>query len=182
MRLLMVLGLLAIIGVGTTGCGKKNDGAGGQAKVDPQKGVVFDKPPEPPPEPPPMPADGGLQIKPNPQPKGLVQSVRAAAYRPERQNELRQIGLFFRHYEVEQNRTPRTEEEFIDYIKRDASGIAQALKDKYYILNLKVNIRDSNSVIAYESLTDSGGHQAVRVDGSVMPIPVDELRKLVAPQ
>src|SRR5262249_7337106 len=122
-----------------------------------------------------------LQIKPNPPPKGLVQNIRAAAYRPERQNELRQIGLFFQTFEIDQRRVPRTEKEFIDYIKRDASGIAKAVEEKYYILNLKVNMRAANDIIAYESLTDAGGHQCVRVDGSVAPVPVEELRKLLTP-
>jgi hypothetical protein len=182
MRLLTVLGWLAIIGLGTTGCGKKDEpkqAANGGAL----KGVVFGDPkPEPKPEPPPMPADGGLQVKPNPPPKGLVQSVRGAATRPERQNELRQIGIFFKLFADERNgKNPSSDEEFINYIKRDAGGIAKAIQEKYYILNLKVNLRDSNNVIAYESLIDAAGHQAVRAGGTVEPIPVEELRKLVMP-
>ncbi|GEM_PF-6895090 len=126
-----------------------------------------------------MPRERGLPK--NAPPKGLVQGVRAAAYRPERLNELRQIGIFFNQLCIEMNKNPRTKEEFIDYIKRDASSIAQALKDDYYILNLKVNMRDANAVIAYESLQDQGGYQSVRVDGSVAPIPLEELKKLLMP-
>lgn len=128
-------------------------------------------------QPQPLPREHGLPKK-GP-PKGLVQSVRAAAYRPERLNELRQIGIFFNQLYIETNKNPRTKEEFIDYIKRDAGSIAQALQEDYYLLNLKVNMRDANAVIAYESLQDQGGFQAVRVDASVAPIPLDELKKLV---
>ena len=125
-----------------------------------------------------LPRERGLPK--NGPPKGLVQSVRAAAYRPERLNELRQIGIFMTQL-VDQNngRVPRTKEEFIDYIKRDAASIAQALTDEYYILNLKVNMKDSYAVIAYESLQDQGGYQAVRVGGGVEPIRPDELKKLL---
>ena len=127
---------------------------------------------------PPQPIERGLP-KEGP-PKGLVQGVRAAAYRPERLNELRQIGLFMNQL-VDQNngRVPRTKEEFIDFIKRDAASIAQAVQEEYYVLNLKVNMRNASAVIAYECLQDQGGYQSVRVDTSVGPIPLHELKQLV---
>ncbi len=180
MRLLAIFILFAAFGLTTTGCSKEEPK---QAKGDPLKGVTFDKPkpePEPPPAPPPQP---GLQVKGNPVPKGLVQNVRAAALRPMRQNELKQIGLFFATFADEHGgKGPRTEEEFIDYIQRDARDIAQAIKEKYYILNLKVNLRDANAVIAYESLRDGLGYQAVRVGGSVEPVSEEDLNKLVLQQ
>src|SRR5688500_3346530 len=55
---------------------------------------------------PPPPIERGLP-KEGP-PKGLVQGVRAAAYRPERLNELRQIGLFMNQLADQNNgRAPR---------------------------------------------------------------------------
>jgi hypothetical protein len=120
-----------------------------------------------------------LQVKPKSPPKGLVQNVRASAYRPMRQNELRQIATYFKNFELDNNRAPRTDEEFINYIQREARDLAEAVKEKYYVLNLKVNMREASSVVAYEALTDAGGHQTVRVDASVAAVPVDELRKLV---
>ncbi len=114
-------------------------------------------------------------------PKTLVQNVRAAALRPERQNELRQIGLFFRNFEIENNRNPRTDQEFIQYIQRDAPVIAKAIQDKYYILNLKVKMKGGSSgVIAWEYPADGPGHLVVRVDASVSPMSAEELKKALA--
>ena len=176
MRVVFLFMLVTI--VGTTGCAR--DDAKEQAKADPLKGIKFDKAPEPAPQPAPKPAEPDIGVKGNAQPKGLVQGVRAAAYRPQRLNELKQIGIFFTQLVDETGgKNPRTEDEFINYIKRDSNTIAEAIKDKYYILNLKVNMRDGNAVIAYESLQDQGGYQSVRVAGSVAPIPIDELKKLV---
>ena len=182
MRTFILIGALIVVGLGPAGCAKEDPQ---QAKANALKGVQFgepkNEPPAPEPPPPPKKNENEPKVKGNAPPKGLVQGVRAAAYRPERQNELRQIGIFFNQLYIETNKNPRTKEEFIDYIKRDAGSIAQALKDDYYILNLKVNMRDANAVIAYESLQDQGGYQSVRVGGSVEPIPIDELRKLLMP-
>ena len=180
MRLLAILVLLLTFVIGTIGCSTKEEPK--QANADPLKGVTFDKPkaePPPPPQPPPQPM---LQVKGN-APKGLTQNVRAAAYRPERLNELKQIGLFFHTFVDERNgKNPKSDEEFIDYIRRDSNSLALAIKEKYYILNLKVNMRDAGGVIAYESLIDGPGYQSVRVDGSVGPLCEDELKKLVLQQ
>jgi hypothetical protein len=168
-----------VLAGGLSGCGNGDD-AKQQAKNGAMKGVQFGDPkPDPPPEEKkPEPPDV-LQVKNKPAPKGLVQNVRAAAYRPERQNELRQIAIYFNLFNDERKKNPKSDEEFIDYIKRDHGALATAIKDKYYILNLKVNVRNANGIVAYESLIDAGGYQAARVDGSVMAIPEDELRKLL---
>lgn len=173
----------AILTCGLIGCSNGDD-AKQQAKNGALKGVQFGDPkPDPPveekkPEPPDV-----LQVKEKPAPKGLVQNVRASAYRPERQNDLKQIAIYFRTFTDERNgKNPKTDDEFIDYIKREANHLAKAIAEKYYILNLKVNMRNANGIIAYESLIDAGGYQAARVDGSVQAIPEDELRKLLMEQ
>src|SRR5262245_35564042 len=120
----------------------------------------------------------GERFKPIAAPKGLVENVRAAAMRPERQNELKQIGLFYHSYVGEFNHPPRTEDDFAKYIERDARQIAEAIKDKYYVLNLKAKITGAG-VIAYEPLLDGGRHLSVRTDGSVDLLSPEELQNLL---
>jgi len=131
--------------------------------------------PQQPMQPQPLP---GERFKPIAAPKGLVENVRAAAMRPERQNELKQIGLFYHSYVGEFNHPPRTEDDFAKYIERDARQIAEAIKDKYYVLNLKAKITGAG-VIAYEPLLDGGRHLSVRTDGSVDLLSPEELQNLL---
>jgi hypothetical protein len=121
---------------------------------------------------------GGDRFKPNPNPQGVVENVRAAAMRPERQNELKQIGLFFHAYVTEHNHNPRTDDDFVKYIEREARHIGEAIKDKYYVLNLKAKITGAG-VIAYEPLLDRGCHLSVRTDGSVDLLSPEELQNLL---
>jgi hypothetical protein len=120
----------------------------------------------------------GERFKPNPNPQGVVENVRAAAMRPERQNELKQIGLFFHAYVTEHNHNPRTDDDFVKYIEREARQIGEAIKDKYYVLNLKAKITGAG-VIAYEPLLDRGCHLSVRTDGSVDLLSPEELQNLL---
>ena len=175
MRVFLLCTLLATIAA--TGCGNKEDPK--QAKADPMKGIVIGVPkpdPEPPPPPPPDPFKG----KGNPAPKGLIGGVKAAAYRPERQNDLKTIGQMFVLYVQTFNRNPKTDEEFVKYFERDAPAVAKAVRDGLYALNISAKL-SSNSVIAYETLMDQGGYQAVRGDTSVEAIPEAELRKMTMP-
>jgi hypothetical protein len=176
MRVLILLTIVTALGA-AAGCGKDDKNA--QAKADKMKGIILEGQEKPAPAPAPMPPPDNTGIKSNPKPKGLVQNIRAAGYRPMRQNELRQIAQFAAQFELTNNRPPRSKEEFINYMKRDSPGIAQAIEEEYYVLNLKVNMKDANSVVAFESLTDAGGHQTARVDASVGPVAVEELRKLL---
>lgn len=174
------MAVAVILACGLGGCGNGDDAKQQQAKNGAMKGVHIGEPePEPPPvEKKPEPPDV-LQVKGKPAPKGLVQGVRAAAYRPERQNDLKNIGFYFNDYVTAHGRNPATEEDYLKHIQREAPHLAQAIRDKLYALNLKAKSFSSNSVIAYETLLDQGGYQSVRGDGSVQAIPEDELRKLV---
>lgn len=142
------------------------------------------KPPEP--APPGQPVQGqpvqgandGGRFKPIPNPQGVVQNVRAAAMRVDRQNEMKSIGQYFHLFVNDFNRNPRTEQEFAKYLQRDLPKLAEAINEKYYVLNLKAKV-GSGGVIAYEELLDAGSHLAVRTDGSVALIPPDELKKLL---
>jgi hypothetical protein len=119
---------------------------------------------QPAPPPPPVPA-----AKPNfdkvaiGEKKRPNDSIRARADRPERLNELRQIGLFYNQYKTEFNKPPQTVQEFTEYIKRDSPGIKKAIDDKYYIVLPKVN--SSTGILAYEFDPDTRGQHGV-VDSS----------------
>lgn len=115
------------------------------------------------------------------QPKSLAQNIRQAALRPERQNELKTIGTFFKLFYDTNNKNPRTEKEFLDSMRRDAPVVVKAIEKKEYILNLNVNMRSGapRGIIAYDPLIDGPGHQAVGTDLSVSPIPTAELNKLL---
>ena len=115
----------------------------------------------------------------NPQAKGVVQSVRNAAYRPERLNDLREIARFFNLYVNDIGRNPKTEDEFVQYLQRDAPKIAEALREKYYVVNLKAKVASSQSVVAYEKLTEANCHQTARGDCSVSLVTPEDLAKLL---
>lgn len=174
MRVLLLLAFMASVGV--AGCGGNDDA---QAKADPNKGVVAGEIKPVPEPPPPEPKPDDFKGKGNAPPKGLVQGVRAAAYRPERQNDLKQIGFYFNEYVTNFNRNPASQDDFVKHIERDMPVVAKAIRDGLYVINPKAKSFSSNSVIAYETLQDQGGYQSVRGDCSVMPIPEDELRKLL---
>ncbi|MCS7047403.1 MAG: hypothetical protein NZO58_13680, partial [Gemmataceae bacterium] len=164
------------------GCGQRQEGKQ-EAKADPLKGITFDKqkttpePPQPPPQPQTPPQGVPFAKGAHPQ-QGLSQSIRAAGYRPERQNELRTIAMFFTQFHTEFNRNPRTEDEFIQYLQREAPKIAEALREKYYVLNLRARLT-SDSAIAYESLTEANCHQTARGDGSVGLVSPEDLQRML---
>lgn len=141
------------------------------------------KAPEPVAEEPEAPQDPKPQPQAKEQPRSLAQNIRQAALRPERQNELKQIGLFFKEFvDARNGKNPRTVDEFTDSLKVQYPLYVKLLKEKTYILNLKVNMRPGapTGVIAYDPLIDGAGHQAVRTDLSVSPIPPAELKQLLA--
>jgi hypothetical protein len=76
--------------------------------------------------------------------------VRRGMDRGKIQGWLKQIGTFYISYNADFNRSPRTLEEFKNYIKRDAQAEVKALEDG--LLTLKLNAQlSSNTVLAYET-------------------------------
>ena len=145
--------------------------------------VAEKKKEEPVVEQPEEPEDPKPQVQPKPQPKSLAQNIRQAALRPERQNELRQIGLFFKEYVDSRNgKNPATLDEFTNSFRVQFPLFKKLLDEKTYILNLKVNMRAGapRGIIVYDPLIDGAGHQACGTDLTVFPVPTAELKKLLA--
>jgi hypothetical protein len=91
-------------------------------------------------------------------------SVRAGI---KEKNDLRQISLFYKTFEVEFGKPPQTLPDFLNYIKRDAPALHKALADGKYVLVLGKKV-GANQVLAYEKKPDSKGfHAVVRGDQSV---------------
>jgi hypothetical protein len=141
--------------------------------AEPQKAPARDpladfKPPPPPPKPKLNKENVDIGDKPRP-----TSGIRARADRPRRQNELRQIGLFYTQYRDTFNRPPPTVQDFTEYIKREAFEIKQAIDEKYYVL--LPNVRD-NGIVAYERDPDQGGrHGVVNPTGTFDEITTQEL-------
>jgi prepilin-type processing-associated H-X9-DG protein len=76
--------------------------------------------------------------------------VRRGMDREKIQNYLTQIGVFYNDYNTTFGRSPKTLEEFENYIKRDAHGEVEALKDGFLTLKLNTPL-SSNAVLAYET-------------------------------
>jgi hypothetical protein len=91
-------------------------------------------------------------------------------------NDLRQIALFYRLFDAEFNRGPKSLQEFQDYIKRDAAGLKKALANGTYVLIVgkKLGAKD---ILAYEKKPDKGSHIVARGDGSVTTMSLKELKE-----
>jgi len=143
-----------------------------QAKAKLQALLAAQKP-APPPQPvqPAKPNFDGVAIG---EKKRSNDSIRARADRPERLNELRQIGLFYTQYKTEFNKPPQTVQDFTEYIKRDSPGIKKAIDDKYYVVLPKVSA--NTGILAYEFDPDTRGqHGVVDSSGLAQEISTNDL-------
>ena len=137
--------------------------------------------PQPAPAPvvvPPQKADPDLDRK-----KGgssIIGSARGAAFRAERRNELRQIGLFYQQFVEGTPKSGRTKEAFLKYIQRDAKVIHDTIAEGYYQMNMRADVGTSTSIIAYERDIDRTGHLCVMGDTSVDYVPLPTLKAALA--
>lgn len=109
---------------------------------------------------------------------GIVNNVRGQGYRTERRNELRQIGLAFIDFCDTFKGANRTQENFLQQIGT-FGPIRDAIKEGYYVLNLRADPSSGQSIVAYERDEDQGRHLCVRGDGSVDYVPVSTLKGLL---
>jgi hypothetical protein len=108
-------------------------------------------------------------------------NIRLRIERTARLNELRQIGLFYTQYRTEFNKPPPAVQDFVNYIKRDAPAIVQAIDEKYYVVLPKVSA--NSGIVAYERDPDSAGrHGVVDSSGAPRDITTDELVAAVKSQ
>jgi hypothetical protein len=116
----------------------------------------------------------GFQLQQIKVPKGGETGLIRTLNRQTIQNDLRQIGLFYKQYEAETGRV-NSLEGFKNYVKRDAAAIYQRLQDSTYVIVL--NARGGEAVLAYERAADGNGqHIVVKGDGSVSEMSTQELQ------
>jgi hypothetical protein len=166
--LILVVVLIVVMAVSAMTNREPDD----QAKAKLQAMLAAQKPPPlPPPVPPAKPNFDKVAIGEKKRPND---SIRARADRPERLNELRQIGLFYAQYKTEFNKPPQTVQDFTEYIKRDSASIKKAIDDKYYIVLPKVN--SNTGILAYEFDPDTRGqHGVVDASGVATEISTQDL-------
>ena len=94
----------------------------------------------------------------------------------EGQNDLRQIGIFYKAYQTEHRRYPKNLGEFLAYIKKEAPGIHRNLEKGNYVL-VVTNKPTSERVLGYQKDQYKGMHSVVMGDGSVSTMTNKELQK-----
>ena len=107
--------------------------------------------------------------------KGVIQNVRGAVSRTERQSELTQLRLTFNQFCDENKGSGRTYENFLEHIK-NFGPIRTYVVEGYYKMNMKARL-DGDNIIAYERDEDNAGHLCVRANGAVDFVPPAQLKK-----
>jgi hypothetical protein len=157
--------VLVLVLVAAAGCNRAADAPPPQKQapvaqvqvVDPLKGVFENK---------------GEQKEAKKDPQSLLGRIKAKAVRTGRQNELRQIALYFSAAPT----PPRTLDQFKNEFKVQANSLYQAITDGYYTINLKAR-QGSQDIVAYETEGDGSNlHYFARADGSVDAMPGDQLK------
>jgi len=109
---------------------------------------------------------------------GIVSSIRGAVYRAERKVELANINKMYTAFILETpNRSQVTLENYLNYIKRDYRPVHDAIKEGYYIMNMKA--QGGNDIVAGERDLDHAGHLVVFYSGSVEYVPEAEWKKTI---
>lgn len=147
---ILVVALVVVLAVSAMNNREPDD----QAKAKLQALLAAQKPAPPPPpvQPPPQFKDIGEK-------KRATDSIRARADRPDRLNELKQIGLFYQQYILNFNRPPTTVQDFTEFIKRDSAGIKKAIDEKYYFL--VVQVKGQSGIVAYEFDPDTRSRHGI---------------------
>jgi hypothetical protein len=106
---------------------------------------------------------------------GIASNVRGAAYRTERQSELKQIGTLYIAFFDEYKGPNRTLENFLNSIKQNSGPIHDSIKEGYYKMNMNARL-DGGSVICYERDIYPQGYQCVMGSGEVRDLSDAELK------
>lgn len=110
-----------------------------------------------------------------PEQMGLAEKIAKQADLPDFGNDLRQIAIFYRTYEIELNHPPRDQKAFEAYIQKQAPQLASAIQKGYYVIvpNMKLS---ANNIIAYQSKgMYAGMHWVAKGDGSFHELSNAEL-------
>lgn len=173
--------LLLLATVLSVGC-RKMTGQQAQAPTNTASPTQKGPAPKPPVNPPPRPGGGGGV----PGGGGGVMAVRTAAERQRAANDLKQIGLFYKQYELENSRPPANQQEFISYIQRDGRKIADEINKGIYLVYWNVGPNSlpagaSNTVLAYDVDVPMQGGWVVMADGSQRRVTAQEFASIAKP-
>jgi DNA-directed RNA polymerase subunit M/transcription elongation factor TFIIS len=100
---------------------------------------------------------------------GVVDSIRGGVFRAERKVELANLNKMYNAFVLETPRGQQTLESFLTYIQRDYAPVHKAIKDGYYIMNMKA--QSGSDIVAGERDLDRNGHLVVKYDGTVEYVP-----------
>jgi hypothetical protein len=93
--------------------------------------------------------------------------VREVMDRVQAENQLKQIGTFLQTYSQENGHNPTRLDDFLNYIKRDATREYQSLQTGYFVMTLNPR-PGAGDVVVYEKDPDTSGMRlALLGDGSV---------------
>jgi hypothetical protein len=116
------------------------------------------------------------EAKPSQQEHSFAQNAIRGREIQENQNDLRQIALLFKTFEVDMNHVPRSQDEFVDYIKKDAPNLVAKLKDGTFVLVFERTPGGENPIVAYEKTPDLNHRQiAARSDATVTLMEAKDL-------
>jgi hypothetical protein len=116
---------------------------------------------------------GGNVVK---EPKSLLGTVRHRGDRASRDNEMRQIVLFYHQYcDTFTNANSRSVDGFLDFIKRDSPKIVNEFKEKYYTLNPKAR-PNGDSIVVYETEMYTNGYYVFRANNQFGFVSAQELK------
>jgi hypothetical protein len=170
-----------LLGVGAlllTGC--RGDTGPTSAATGPARGggqptnQVAGKPPAPPaPNPPAGGGGGGGGGGPG---NAAGMDVRRTIDRSAVSNDLKEIARFYTLYNTENNRSPASQKDLEEYVKREAPKLYKSLQDGVFVVVPNAAL-SSNTVIAYEKDADRAGNQFVAMgDGSVQKMTAQQLQ------
>jgi len=122
----------------------------------------------------------GEARRPEPQEDGKKAPAKGFARTLQRENaknELRNLALFYLQFlDTNRGRPPANVDQFIEFFKRDANALYKAVKDGYYIVNLKAKL-GGTAIIAYEAEPDERDNVLVVRGDAVSTMSITEVRR-----
>lgn len=105
-------------------------------------------------------------------------AVRRGADNATIRNDLHQLGILYKAYVAENGNGPRSLDDFLNYIQRDAQAIHKRFKDQVYTLNLLAkSTGDSVVVFETDAFAGDGMRNVLMGDGSVKKMNEAELKQ-----
>jgi hypothetical protein len=102
---------------------------------------------------------------------GLADKIQQSVDIVDYGNDLRQIHTFYKTYEATFNYPPRSQKEFVAYIKKDAPALAGHIEKGYFVILPNVKGGGTN-IVAYQNKgMHAGVHLLIRANNGVDEVP-----------